>query len=115
MADKEKEQFYEVMRLINLIRSGKNSTGDLLHDALNGLEPTVETVSKMFNFYVTHLGSGYLWRQGIPCGQDIITPMWDVCRQYFQEAGLSDEEIEDIKHPQPFGYKNILDELGEKI
>jgi hypothetical protein len=110
MDQKELAKWREINRMLALTQWGARKT-DLLTDAMNGADMTVANVKKMFEFYVTNIGSGALWRQGTPTGQDIITPLWNECVDFFQSAGLSDEEIDVIKHPKPSGYKNILEEL----
>jgi len=103
----------EILRLISLMRNGSES-GDLLEDALDGQERTVANVTRMFNFYVGRLGSAPSWRRtGCTIGQDIVTPLWNVCAAYFQSEGLTAEQIQEIRCPKPVPGPSIFDDMEE--
>jgi hypothetical protein len=109
--EKERLIGFEVMRLMQLSRD--ESVDDLLSAALAGRPATIESVSKLYSFVLRWFGD--------PTGRipsTVLRRYWEAVSPFLIEAGLTDEQLENIKNPFPRpgepGFRSILDEMKEE-
>jgi hypothetical protein len=110
-AEKERALGFEIMRLMYLSRD--ESVNDLLSAALAGREQTVTSVTKLFHFVLRTFGdtTGYT-------PSTVTRKCWNACSTFLKEAGLTSDQIENIRHPFPVagepGFQSVLDEFRKE-
>jgi hypothetical protein len=110
--EKEKLIGFEIMRLMQLTRdeSGEN----LLDAAIAGREKNVESVTKLWNFVLQNFGDDLSGKTP----SRVTGKFWEACSGFLKAAGLTDMELEKLRHPFPSpgepGFESILDEMHER-
>lgn len=109
--ERERLLGFEIMRLMEVSREHVPET--LLDAALNGREKTAASVAKLFGFVLRTYGET---TGNTP--SRVTAKYWDACSAFLTDAGLTPEQLENIRHPFPLagepGFESILDEMHEK-
>jgi hypothetical protein len=102
----------ETFRLLEISQNPKIE--DLLDEALDGREKTVESVSKLYNFVLRNFGEGKATAG--PAGSRTTDKFWQACSAFLRESGMTDVELSRLRYPYPRtgepGFVSILDEMG---
>jgi hypothetical protein len=110
-SEKEKALGFEIMRLMKLTRD--ESVENLIDAALAGREKNVTSVTKLYHFVLRTFGGteGYT-------PSTVTRKFWEACSTFLKDAGLTSEQIENIRHPFPVagepGFQSVLDEFREQ-
>jgi hypothetical protein len=109
-AERESARSREVMRLLQLTRD--EAVDNLLSSALAGREPTVASVTKLWNFVLSVFPITGL------TPSTVARKYWAASSGFFKEAGLTPQQIENIQHPFPTasepGFISVLSEMHDE-
>jgi hypothetical protein len=96
----------EALRLIRLESVGYN----LLEDALDGREKSVENIVKLWRL----VASSYQASMSLPAGRvkDGWTRYWELCSEFLVDAGWTAEQLRHLRYPPPVKGPDVIDDLG---
>ena len=91
-----KEDFFfsEARRLIDLARRGSE---DILREALDGRERSVENVQKLWRAVARTFSASMSLPPGR--GRADWQPYWSACSEFLRTAGWSDEQLQNLRYP----------------
>lgn len=106
---KENAILWESIRLIDLEGSGD----ELLEEALNGREKTVDNVAAMWRM----VARAFAASMSLPSGRcrDGWTKYWNACQDFLKTEGWADEQLKNLRYPKPMpgepGFESTSDEM----
>jgi hypothetical protein len=108
--ERESARSREVMRLLQLTRD--EAVDNLLSSALAGREPTVASVTKLWNFVLNIFPITGL------TPSTVARKYWAASSAFLKESGLTEEQLENIRHPLPTasepGFISVLSEMHDE-